>query len=764
MKKILISFLILWLDATFVTELYAQSAWSQLGSTPNGAPVIDLAVDNSNRVYVLTYPNSEVYYTSNNGISWNKIPGIYNIMNVDDIEVDKNSGRLFLSCYLDGIYWTSNLGASWSNEDFYTNPISGWHASIYKTVQKPNTNIVVSAESGVYLTNSTFWKTNNLGSAVWSNASFSFGVRDLKYIANGNLLAGAHDGIYTSSNDGSTWTSLSPSISGFEITSIAEKTASGKLFAGAKFNTLANDTSGCGIFVSSDGGLTWVNSSSGMTDRRISSVSVDANGNLYATAYGSVYQSSNDGVTWTAINAGLNSSQDYLTIMSNNSGVFVGSRKSGVAFSAAPLTGWNYRNSGLHLSSINSFCIGQNGEVFILDGSAAGVHKWNSNNWSPSNAGQPASVGGNIVRDANGIMYASFLDKSKVIYKSVDNGVSWQAITTLPLQTNIFWAQAHLQLDPLNNLYAIVYYSPTSTPSSVFRSTDGGLTWTNVYTVNFSTTNNLSAIALASDSTIYFTTEDINGNWVIEYSKGWSNVLHPLQININTQTFNPYYRLSIDANDSLYITESTEIYKRNGINNWVQLPNGGWGNNVSMIGNINLRIDKQNNLYSTCISCGVYKSTDGGNTWSNISTGIPLFTPPFNTPILNIFSDIQFDANNVPYALSFNQGANGLMGVYVYTNTVTTGINDHSLSDSELLIYPNPTQEDVTLVFKEELQDNLSVEVYNALGKQMIGEREIVIKKANNAVELNTDSYPAGVYFVKVTNGQTIFTSKFVKR
>lgn len=235
----------------------AQSGWVQEAPAPGIMPVIDLATDNANRVYALTYPNSEIYYTQNNGSSWAKIPGTLPIHNIDDIEVDKASGTLYISCWNMGMYFTTNLGLTWQHVPFFTNPITGFHASIFKTTRKAGSNTVVCAEvqGHFYGTSSVIRYTNNNG-ASWSALPVNFGVRAFKFVSNGNLFAPANDGIYVSANNGASWASSSNGVAGLEMTCILEKVGSGTLFAGSKFNTNTNDTTGCGVFVSTDGGNT----------------------------------------------------------------------------------------------------------------------------------------------------------------------------------------------------------------------------------------------------------------------------------------------------------------------------------------------------------------------------------------------------------------------------------------------------------------------------------------------------------------------------
>ncbi|MEO6426103.1 MAG: hypothetical protein ABIP40_11860, partial [Bacteroidia bacterium] len=342
------------------TEIKSQ-VWNKIAELPHGAAILDMAVDNSNIIYALTSAN-DIYYTSTNALSWTKMPGTDIFFGIRDIELDKTSNVLYVSTELQGIHWTPNKGLSWQNHPIYTNTITGFNAEINSTVRKPNSNIIICNDPEIGY--SQIHRSTNAG-LNWVTTFETFEIAyTLKYLANNTLLAGTELGIYKSLNDGVSWNPSNIGMVNFTVKSILEKNTISKIFAAADLNINTQDTTGCGVFVSNDGGASWTKTSAGMTDCRINCLTMDNSGNLYATYPGGVYRSTNNGVTWSAINSGLGQNNEYATITSNNSGLFAGSKRSGVAFSTMPVNNWTFRNSGMRVKTIGHMLLSNTGTIY----------------------------------------------------------------------------------------------------------------------------------------------------------------------------------------------------------------------------------------------------------------------------------------------------------------------------------------------------------------------------------------------------------------
>jgi hypothetical protein len=82
------------------------------------------------------------------------------------------------------------------------------------------------------------------------------------------------------------------------------------------------------------------------------------------------------------------------------------------------------------------------------------------------------------------------------------------------------------------------------------------------------------------------------------------------------------------------------------------------------------------------------------------------------------------------------------------------GLNDYSIKDNLLQLYPNPTNGQLKI---KDAQGTSTIKVYNALGSEVLR-----INHVNNN-EFNLSSLPKGVYFVEISNGNSVSTRKIIK-
>jgi PKD repeat protein len=83
------------------------------------------------------------------------------------------------------------------------------------------------------------------------------------------------------------------------------------------------------------------------------------------------------------------------------------------------------------------------------------------------------------------------------------------------------------------------------------------------------------------------------------------------------------------------------------------------------------------------------------------------------------------------------------------------GLTENSL-ESKLAVYPNPATDKV-VVYLNNANSNTTIQLLNALG-------QVVYTKNNvsDRNEISTASLAQGVYFVRVTNGKEVATTKLV--
>jgi photosystem II stability/assembly factor-like uncharacterized protein len=133
------------------------------------------------------------------------------------------------------------------------------------------------------------------------------------------LFAGTKNGLFRTSDEGASWTSVIAPSRFPEVNSLASSGMN--LFA--VWGVGGQATQSDGVFVSSDSGVNWTAASNGLprpindsTIYEYISFLLPSGGNLFAGA-GRVYVTSNNGGTWTAASSGL-PSDVYITCLANS--------------------------------------------------------------------------------------------------------------------------------------------------------------------------------------------------------------------------------------------------------------------------------------------------------------------------------------------------------------------------------------------------------------------------------------------------------------
>ncbi len=219
---------------------------------------------------------------------------------------------------------------------------------------------------------------------------------------------------------------------------------------------------------------------------------------------------------------------------------------------------------------------------------------------------------------------------NKELYKSYDGGDTWQLWYAIPRERPIpYGTPEHpfreIFIDPQNTqiMYAIMdgpnYYSSTQ----IAKSVDGGKTWKSIYSwnadINLSNPNIMYATVLPSEGCYDTSTHDCRSHLVKTTDGGqtWEN------------------KLDIETN--YYIT----LLKSNPFD-----PNTVYIGVIKWYGVQMERVDRPGALYDGFDTPGIFKSTDGGNTWTQLEWNIPytseldiLAIEPTSSDVLYVLTD-----------------------------------------------------------------------------------------------------------------------------
>ena len=288
------------------------------------------------------------------------------------------------------------------------------------------------------------------------------------------LLASTTNGIFRSTNNGATWEPAGTGITGSAMC-IAQ--AGSSLLAGTAVRLSLNYSGG--VFRSTDGGDHWVQVSSGLMPAPVNGLTVvPHNGGVYvfAATDSGIFISSNEGLTWSAINQGL-TSKSVVAIAVEEFGVdgldlYAGTSGGGLFFSSDFGVSWLQRNNGLPTVGrgriVYSLVVTDSG-VFAGTG---GVNRSNDHGltWTPATrppfvtAGSPAC---RFLAKKGPLLLAS---EGSQVYRSTDYGVTWD-MTGFGLPQNFSYSQTVYSLTTVGEtIFA-------GTTAGVFMSSDNGLQW-----------------------------------------------------------------------------------------------------------------------------------------------------------------------------------------------------------------------------------------------------------------------------------------------
>lgn len=91
------------------------------------------------------------------------------------------------------------------------------------------------------------------------------------------------------------------------------------------------------------------------------------------------------------------------------------------------------------------------------------------------------------------------------------------------------------------------------------------------------------------------------------------------------------------------------------------------------------------------------------------------------------------------------------------------GVDQHIQEEWELSITPNPFSSETKLVFNLTEQKNIDIDVFNSLGAKVASPINSVFQPGKHELSWDGNDLSPGIYFLKMTVGDKIFTKKMIK-
>ncbi len=388
------------LAGTYATGMYISSnngtSWTQTGLSTFSALTIESIASQGNNIFAGTDAGG-VYRSTNNGLNWIHT-SLINLYVSSLAVIDSN------------IYASCAYGSSGGGVYLSTNNGTNWTAVNNGLPFLPDGNDIIASGNKLYLSAASgytgyggLYSSLDYG-ASWdrTNLDSNLGVYSLATLGNNVFVGTSKNGVYLSTNDGTSWTQTR--FNGETVLSFA--LAGNSIFAG---------TENFGVYRSTNNGVDWVQTA--LNNIAVYSLIISGN-NIIAGTFSGIYLSSDNGLNWALVASGGTVGTVY-SLATSGSIVFAGTSTKGIYRSTNNGSNWNA--FGLSGKTIRSLVTNGNN---IYAGST-GVYYSTNNGSSWAEILSSISIY-SLAISGNYIFAGSYNSPtSSGIYRSSNNGTSW---------------------------------------------------------------------------------------------------------------------------------------------------------------------------------------------------------------------------------------------------------------------------------------------------------------------------------------------------
>ncbi|MFQ5349887.1 MAG: YCF48-related protein, partial [Thermoanaerobaculia bacterium] len=288
-----------------------------------------------------------------------------------------------------------------------------------------------------------------------------------------NLYLGSRgDGLFKSTDGGVSW-SASSAGADFDtvLTLVIDPVTPATVYVGSQSS---------GVHKSGDGGASWSEASSGLPFEAVPALAIDPGtpATLFAANFGDIFRTTNGATTWAAVGAGVPAADITALVVdpTSSSNAFAGAG-SGVLATTDGGASWSERNSGLRALNIDRLQIEPASPATVYAASPdAGIFRSDDSgaSWQGAHTGDDRRARALALATSQpGTLFAAGVSGLR---KTTDGGASWSDPVVDPADFGGLGPQVRaLAVDP--NAPGVVFAGQSGAPGKVYRSTDGGASW-----------------------------------------------------------------------------------------------------------------------------------------------------------------------------------------------------------------------------------------------------------------------------------------------
>ncbi len=684
----------LFLILTFLLVEASPAQWVQTSGPEGGAAAVLLSVDSD--IYAGTYL-AGVFKSTDGGATWEQKNSGFGYQTVVAMA---QCGQYVLASGTEGFYRSSDGGDSWT-------PIPGFDdlGGVNTIATQGAHAIAGTSYGGVYVSSDTgaTWAPSNTGLPVTIDdlSVPSSTVAGSDYF----IFAASFDSsdVYRSTDMGATWTRAGSGLPPADIVNVLYYDGS-TLFA-----------AGTDVHKSTDMGAGWTPASSGIPSYSAIRAFTTDGSNLFAAGLNGMFTTTDNGTVWTPVAGGLPVMEMRgLGVLGTD--LFAGTISNGVYTSTDGGANWVPVNSGVRARAMTGLTV----DGSILYGSGAGVFGTtdDGNTWT--------EVRGNLNDSASApkLVYASgdtlFVTEGNIynsLSRSLDGGQTWTRV----------WPDLY-NIGMVQNIVRTATGYLTAA-GSIYHSSDGGNSWSTVDSAGTAggylfSVERLNGALFAFGQRVFKSTNE-GSTWAdVSPFPGFFT-----QVDVMTAVGSTIFAGDRYAGT---IFSATVVVDSNSTWDVVSSPATGGGT-----------IDQLYGSGSTLFACsdllGVFRSTDNGASWLDITPDLPPDEPIYRVAVHNGYLFAGTGGNSVwrrPMSeiTSVDESAAGL--------PAKTALAQN---------YPNPFNPSTTIGWSAASAQRVVLKVYDMLGREVATLFDGVAEPGEHSVTWEAGGLPGGVYYCRMT-------------